>query len=349
MTWRCAPAPPAPLLAADLAGRCTAPAPAGVAQVYRLFYPLPRLAGPCCPQLMFDEWDEHRSGGTAPVKLHLFVQARGAGRPAWSAASWHACLGPGLFPGPAATCAWCLFPLLCALCSGAAPQMWSWWSRWSARGRGTPEVGVGVGHAALETPPAPCSPCSTAGRAVDACLSAQRCLLPAGEAAAAEEAAAQSAARTQPRPSRTTPRALVSVPAGQPGCLRTELAGLAGRRSLLLPTLCWLSGPLPAGAAHVARGRGGPGGPVREDGNHSARQRAARALPGQRRVRRACGGRPGIGWDVQGRAAHGCGGPAACSLASRHINQSPPPFLRPAGTATSTWGAGTAARWRSSA
>lgn len=25
---------------------------------------------------MWDEWDEARSGGTAPVKLHLFVQAR---------------------------------------------------------------------------------------------------------------------------------------------------------------------------------------------------------------------------------------------------------------------------------
>jgi hypothetical protein len=27
---------------------------------------------------MFDEWDEHRSGATAPSKLHLFVQWRSA-------------------------------------------------------------------------------------------------------------------------------------------------------------------------------------------------------------------------------------------------------------------------------
>lgn len=32
--------------------------------------------------LRWDELDEHRSGGIAPVKLHLFVQASGRGRAA---------------------------------------------------------------------------------------------------------------------------------------------------------------------------------------------------------------------------------------------------------------------------
>jgi len=117
-----------------------APVPANKQQVLR----------PALSLLRWDELDEHRSGGIAPVKLHLFVQVR-AGEE--SEAALPGMLVPSIFV--AGGLGWvfernpafhriaqhgsqhCKFQLTdrqpCsstpAMCSGAAQQTWSWVTR----------------------------------------------------------------------------------------------------------------------------------------------------------------------------------------------------------------------------